>query len=139
MDREAWHAAIHGLAKSWTRLSDWTELNQIHERILEHSNSTDSQFCLRTLLFHMFIATYIVFSVNDSLGLSKYWPFLLYFFPWTCMLSTWIMFLLSQGTDLLIYLLIYLVKSVGKFSQICVFVCVWKWLYYAFIFPNILV
>ena len=30
MDREAWHAAIHGVAKSWIRLSDWTELmNQI--------------------------------------------------------------------------------------------------------------
>ena len=27
MDREAWHAAIHGVAKSWTWLSDWTELN----------------------------------------------------------------------------------------------------------------
>ena len=27
MDREAWHAAIHGGAKSRTRLSDWTELN----------------------------------------------------------------------------------------------------------------
>ena len=27
MDREAWHAAIHGVAKSWTRLSDWAELN----------------------------------------------------------------------------------------------------------------
>ena len=27
MDREAWHAAIHGVAKSWTCLSDWTELN----------------------------------------------------------------------------------------------------------------
>ena len=27
MDREAWHAAIHGVLKSWTRLSDWTELN----------------------------------------------------------------------------------------------------------------
>ena len=25
MDREAWHAAIHGVAKSWTQLSDWTE------------------------------------------------------------------------------------------------------------------
>ena len=24
-DREAWHAAIHGVAKSWTQLSDWTE------------------------------------------------------------------------------------------------------------------
>ena len=28
MDREAWRAAIHGVAKSWTRLSDWTELNR---------------------------------------------------------------------------------------------------------------
>ena len=27
MDREAWHAAVHGVAKSWTRMSDWTELN----------------------------------------------------------------------------------------------------------------
>ena len=26
MDREAWRAAIHGVAKSWTGLSDWTEL-----------------------------------------------------------------------------------------------------------------
>ena len=27
MDREAWHAAIHGVTKTLTRLSDWTELN----------------------------------------------------------------------------------------------------------------
>ena len=27
MDREAWHAAVHGVAKSWTWLSEWTELN----------------------------------------------------------------------------------------------------------------
>ena len=26
MDREAWRATIYGVAKSWTRLSDWTEL-----------------------------------------------------------------------------------------------------------------
>ena len=27
MEREAWWAAVHGVAKSWTWLSDWTELN----------------------------------------------------------------------------------------------------------------
>ena len=27
MDREAWYAAVHGVSKSWTRLSDWTELS----------------------------------------------------------------------------------------------------------------
>ena len=27
IDREAWRAVAHGVAKSWTRLSDWTELN----------------------------------------------------------------------------------------------------------------
>ena len=26
MDREAWHAAVHGVTKSWTWLSNWTEL-----------------------------------------------------------------------------------------------------------------
>ena len=37
MDREAWHAAVHGVAKSrtrpsnWTELSDWTELNWVTE------------------------------------------------------------------------------------------------------------
>ena len=29
MNREAWHAAVHGVTKSWTLLSDWAELNWI--------------------------------------------------------------------------------------------------------------
>ena len=29
MDREAWRAVIHGVTKSQTRLSDWTELNRV--------------------------------------------------------------------------------------------------------------
>ena len=29
MDREAWHAAVHGVTKSQTRLSGWTELNPV--------------------------------------------------------------------------------------------------------------
>ena len=30
MDREAWHAVVHGIAKSRTQLSDWTELNKVN-------------------------------------------------------------------------------------------------------------
>ena len=33
MDRDACHAAIHGVAKSWTGLSDWTKLNWRHRDI----------------------------------------------------------------------------------------------------------
>ena len=33
MDREPWHAAVHGIAKSLTRLSDWTELNRDKENL----------------------------------------------------------------------------------------------------------
>ena len=32
MDREAWHAAFLGVIKSWTRLSNWTELNLNNSR-----------------------------------------------------------------------------------------------------------
>ena len=33
-DREAWHAVVNGVAKRWTRLSDWTELTYIICHIL---------------------------------------------------------------------------------------------------------
>ena len=36
MDREAWRAAVHGIAKSWTRLSNWTELH------FEKKNNSDN-------------------------------------------------------------------------------------------------
>ena len=32
LDREAWHAAIHGVAKSRTQLSDWTEQVYVSRR-----------------------------------------------------------------------------------------------------------
>ena len=32
-DREAWHVAVHGVAKSQTRLSDWTELNWLNTKM----------------------------------------------------------------------------------------------------------
>ena len=37
MDREAWRAAVHGVTKSWTRLSDWTELKILLMKVKEES------------------------------------------------------------------------------------------------------
>ena len=43
MDREAWHAVVHGVAKGWTWLSNWTELNwtETYHDILKN-NTRDS-------------------------------------------------------------------------------------------------
>ena len=45
MDREAWRAAVHGVAKSQTRLSDWTELNVVLTSFSLHFTKSD---CLWT-------------------------------------------------------------------------------------------
>ena len=36
MGREIWWAAVHGVAKNWTWLSDWTELTTIIQEKKEH-------------------------------------------------------------------------------------------------------
>ena len=36
MDREAWHPAVHGVTKSRTQLSDWTELKKYTEIFQTH-------------------------------------------------------------------------------------------------------
>ena len=36
MDREAWRAVVHGVAKSRTQLSDWTELTDFHTYVKEN-------------------------------------------------------------------------------------------------------
>ena len=42
MDREAWGAAVHGVAKSWTWLSDWTKLTDWTERPSDFVNDRSS-------------------------------------------------------------------------------------------------
>jgi len=47
LDREAWRDVDHGVAKSQTRLSDWTELNCVHSALRsEPQHSTTPLVCL---------------------------------------------------------------------------------------------
>ena len=51
MDREAWRAAIHGVTKSWTWLSDWNELNWTDSSIAHSLHISFFLFlCWKTIL-----------------------------------------------------------------------------------------
>ena len=64
MDREVWRAAIHGVAKSGTRLSDWTELNW-------RSKSTVQLHQLMSLLTVVIIKVFL-----ETASVDFYWlPF----------------------------------------------------------------
>ena len=54
LDREAWHAAAHGVAKSWTWLSDWTELNW---EVFYLSEDLNDVFLIKfiPLAYHIFL------------------------------------------------------------------------------------
>ena len=54
MDREAWRAAVHGVAKSRTRLSDWTEVNWT-KKLLQISCVLFPHFPLYSFLYSDFM------------------------------------------------------------------------------------
>ena len=65
MDREAWSAAVHGVTKSWTWLSNWTELNWY---ICQNSLNCNFYFFFRNLciwLFWISVATLGFFSCHE--------------------------------------------------------------------------
>ena len=66
MDREAWRAAIHGVAKSRTWLSDWTELNWLLEKLFP-------LVFLLSLTIHCFFSKGPYFLLPTLKCLSKNW------------------------------------------------------------------
>ena len=59
MDREAWHAVIHGVTKSQTWLSDWTELNWIMEGAFFKSTRREKWWYLDSVGFERELSTVI--------------------------------------------------------------------------------
>ena len=77
MDREAWRAAVHGVAKSRTRLSDWTE----------ETGTLDPPFCAWASHCTAILET----SLHHHLWNCSFLPFhVFFFFGFTCMFS-WVL------------------------------------------------
>ena len=46
MDSEAWHAVVHGVAKSWTHLSDWPEVETTLKAMIRHIHANGGKYIL---------------------------------------------------------------------------------------------
>ena len=53
MDGEAWHSAVHGVAKSWTWLSDWSELNERKKRKRKEGICLSDEFKFHLLIVYL--------------------------------------------------------------------------------------
>ena len=81
MDKEAWRAAIHGITKRWTQLSDWTELKdvgRIYTQILGLPTSVAHYFQDFSPFHPKFVLSTLNFSV--ALQASK----IVVFCHWNC-------------------------------------------------------
>ena len=66
MGREAWRSVIHGVTKSRTRLSDWSDLSDFHL----HFTITQKPHIHKYFVCHLYAA---IFQVGPSEDLQKYW------------------------------------------------------------------
>ena len=78
MDREAWRAAVHGVAKSQTRLSDWTDrlTMRLFFQLLKHSKLILSLRSLCQIIhFHRYLHSWLLaFRVSLQISSSEKSP-----------------------------------------------------------------
>ena len=63
MDREAWRAAIHGVAKSQTQLSDWTEMNWFRHII----NDVTEYLLYIIVIYYLYLLIHIIIYYKISI------------------------------------------------------------------------
>ena len=56
MDREAWRAGIHGVAKSQTQLSDWTELSWYRWKVYVTVGALFNHDVSKSFIIYLFLA-----------------------------------------------------------------------------------
>ena len=85
LDREAWHAAIHGVTKSQTQLSDWTELNKKYLKIPTATSGISSTAAALLLTHVPFFVTPWTVACQAPLSMGfprqEYWSELPFHFP----------------------------------------------------------
>ena len=83
MDREAWRAAIQEVAKSWTQLSDWTELNSVRSAWWVLREYVEFQSCSSSLCtIFCLLFSYLQFHPTSNLAsvlFSQNWLWILNF------------------------------------------------------------
>ena len=87
MDRKAWRAAVHGVAKSRTRLSDWTELNGLdlftsssHHNHSPNLVTTDSRVSPKPVFQHWHsLAKFLWSYCSSDMSLGPWCPLFLYY------------------------------------------------------------
>ena len=72
MDREAWQAAVHGITKSQTWLSNWTELNWIsYSMVRSWKILRSGQVCLLSLLLFNRVLEVLAWTISQEEEIRK--------------------------------------------------------------------
>ena len=115
MDRGAWHAAVHGVTRSQTRLSDWTELNGTEEF------QTPENTCIASLPIHFSLSLHLTSSICYS-----------YAYPWHRVYVARTIWINLKSVICLVWWLFSKIKPPWLLWS-CLFVC-----FYSFTVPFVI-
>ena len=120
MDREACHAAVPGVAKSWIWLSNWTELNWIYSTTSANSDSLNSSFSfwIAFSLFFSLIAVARTFKTMINKNGNSEHPCLVPDLPGNAFIFSPLSIMLSVGLLYMAFVTLMYIPSMLTFWRI---------------------